>query len=59
MCKSFKAAHDANPDIELFYNDYNMETMSGWQKTKSDAVYNMIKEMKERGSDCPIDGIGF
>ena len=60
MCKSFKAARSAaSPQVELFYNDYNHESMTSWQKTKSDAVFNMLKEMKARGSDCPIDGIGF
>lgn len=60
MCKAFKAARDAaHPDMELFYNDFNIDAMSGWQKTKSDAVFNMLKAMKAKGDECPIDGIGF
>jgi endo-1,4-beta-xylanase len=30
ICKSFKAAHEANPKIELFYNDYDHASASGW-----------------------------
>lgn len=59
MCKAFKAARDANPTIELFYNDFNIAPMNSWYKTKSDAVYNMIAGMKARGGECPIDGIKF
>lgn len=61
MCKAFKAAKaSAHPDSKLYYNDYNIEAMTGWQQTRSDAAYNMIKEMTDRGyDDCPIDGIGF
>lgn len=58
-CKAFKAARDANPTAQLFYNDYNIASDSGWMQTKSDAVYNMISGMVSRGADCPIDGVGF
>jgi len=61
MCKAFKAAKaSAHPDSKLYYNDYNIEAMVGWQQTRSDAAYNMIKNMTDRGyDDCPIDGVGF
>ena len=29
ICKAFKAAHEANPKIELFYNDYKIAPASG------------------------------
>lgn len=50
---AFHAARAADPDALLFYNDYNLE-FSG---AKQDSVYNLIKDLKDRG--VPIDGIGF
>ena len=50
---AFKLAHEADPDAKLFYNDFDAEG-SG---PKSDAVYALVKGMKERG--VPIDGVGF
>lgn len=40
------------PDLKLYYNDYNLD-----QPGKSAAVYNMVKELTEKG--VPIDGIGL
>lgn len=57
ICKAFKAARDANPKVELFYNDYKHASMAGRYKRKSNKVYNLIKDLKQRG--CPIDGVGF
>ncbi|MDP4180932.1 MAG: non-reducing end alpha-L-arabinofuranosidase family hydrolase [Bacillota bacterium] len=51
--KAFTAARQADPNTLLYYNDYNIEDMG----SKSNAAYNMIKSMKERG--IPIDGVGF
>lgn len=59
ICKAYKAARKANPKAKLFYNDYKHASMTGDQKTKSDRVYHLISLMKERGEDCPIDGVGF
>jgi endo-1,4-beta-xylanase len=50
---AFQTAHEADPDALLFYNDYNAEDMYA----KSNAVYQMVKGMKERG--IPIDGVGM
>ncbi|HEX9059589.1 MAG TPA: non-reducing end alpha-L-arabinofuranosidase family hydrolase [Clostridia bacterium] len=50
---AFTTARQADPDALLFYNDYNIEDMG----SKSNATYNMIKSMKQRG--IPIDGVGF
>ena len=50
---AFEAARAADPDAKLFINDYNIDGIS----TKSDAYYEMIQGMLERG--VPIDGIGF
>jgi endo-1,4-beta-xylanase len=51
--KAFEWAHEADPDAKLFYNDYGAEGLG----TKSDAVYELVKGMVERG--VPIDGVGF
>jgi endo-1,4-beta-xylanase len=49
----FQWAASANPNAKLFYNDYNAETVNA----KSDAIYNMAADFKNRG--VPLDGIGF
>ena len=50
---AFNYARLADPDALLFYNDYSTET----KNSKSDAVYNLVKSMKDR--NIPIDGVGF
>jgi endo-1,4-beta-xylanase len=50
---AFKTARAANPKAELVLNDYNVET----KNDKSDAMYEAVKSMKERG--IPIDAVGF
>lgn len=57
VCKAFKWAHEADPHAELFYNDFNHASSTGWQKRKSDKIYNLVKDLKAR--DCGIHGIGF
>ena len=49
---AFETAHEADPDAELYYNDYNMS--HGGKRT---AVVNMIKHFKEKG--IHITGIGL
>jgi len=51
--QAFRWARAADPDVPLYYNDYNIETASA----KSDAVYRMLSDLKAKG--VPIDGIGF
>lgn len=51
--QAFRFAREADPDALLFYNDYSAETIN----TKSNAVYKMVKELKDKG--VPIDGVGF
>jgi len=50
---AFQFAHAADPAAKLFYNDYNAEALG----TKSDAVYNLVAGLKQRG--IPIDGVGL
>lgn len=52
VAKAFEYAHEADPEALLFYNDYN-ECEPG----KRDRIYNMVKDMLERG--VPIHGIGM
>ncbi len=51
--KAFEWAHEADPDAKLYYNDYGAEGLGD----KSDAVYELVKSMVERG--VPIDGVGL
>jgi endo-1,4-beta-xylanase len=51
--KAFQRARAADSTAFLVYNDYNIEALNA----KSDAVYNMIADFKNRG--IPIDGVGF
>lgn len=53
IAEAFRAAHAADPDVDLYYNDYNIIGVNA----KSDAVYEMVRDFKERG--VPIDGVGF
>jgi endo-1,4-beta-xylanase len=50
---AFQYAAEADPTIPLFYNDYNIEV----DKRKREAIYEMVKSMKNRG--IKIDGIGM
>lgn len=50
---AFKKAKEIDPSALLFYNDYSTEGMND----KSNAVYEMVKSMKER--NIPIDGVGI
>jgi endo-1,4-beta-xylanase len=49
---AFITAREADPEIKLFYNDYNLIDPDKAQK-----VFEMAKEFLERG--IPIDGIGM
>ena len=50
--KAFIYAREADPNVLLFYNDYNAADPG-----TRDRIYNMVKSMKEEG--VPIDGIGM
>lgn len=52
MDYAFRFAHEAAPEADLYYNDYNL-----CDPDKRDATYAILKQMKDRG--VPIDGIGF
>ncbi len=52
MKYAFQYAHEADPDCELYYNDYNE-----WYPGKRDAVVKFIKSLKDAG--IRIDGVGM
>ncbi|HEY8524636.1 MAG TPA: non-reducing end alpha-L-arabinofuranosidase family hydrolase [Acidimicrobiales bacterium] len=51
--EAFRAAHAADPDATLCYNDYNLDGLNA----KSDGVYRMVRDFLARG--VPIDCVGF
>jgi len=50
--KAFLYAREADPEVKLFYNDYNLI-----DPVKAQKVYQMVKDFQDRG--IPIDGIGM
>ena len=51
--QAFRWAHEADPKALLFYNDNGGEGLN----KKSDAIYAMVKDFRQRG--VPIDGVGL
>jgi endo-1,4-beta-xylanase len=51
--RCFRWAHEADPQALLFYNEAEAEVMN----PKSDAIYAMVRDFRERG--VPIDGVGL
>ena len=51
--KAFRAAHEADPNAELFYNEFGIEEIND----KFSLVLSTLKDLRERG--VPIHGIGF
>ena len=49
---AFKFAHEADPEAELYYNDYGMDG-----KMKRDAVVRLVRQLKSEGI-C-IDAVGM
>jgi endo-1,4-beta-xylanase len=50
--KAFQYAHQADPDAQLFYNDYNTENAA-----KREKIYQLVKKLKDKG--IPIHGVGL
>ncbi len=51
LVKAFEYAHEADPDAELYYNDYSLENPS-----KREGTLRLIEYLKEH--EAPITGIG-
>ncbi|GIF96178.1 hypothetical protein Cci01nite_12720 [Catellatospora citrea] len=53
IADAFRWAHDADPDAELYLNEYGIEADS----PKARGLYALVQQLVE--DDVPIDGIGF
>jgi endo-1,4-beta-xylanase len=51
LAKAFEFAHEADPEAELYYNDYNL-----WKPAKRDAAVRLVQGLKAKG--LRVDGIG-
>ena len=49
---AFQFAHEADPDADLYYNDYSMS-----HEGRRNTVVNMVKDLKSQG--VRIDGVGL
>ena len=49
---AFQFAHEADPNVELYYNDYGMDNPA-----KREGVIKLVRELKAAG--CRVDGIGM
>ena len=52
LAKAFEYAHEADPDVKLFYNDYNAV-----RPEKRERIYKLVKKLVDAG--VPIDGVGI
>jgi len=52
VAKAFEYAHAADPDAELYYNDFNE-----WHPAKIEAISKLVKSLQEQG--LRIDGLGL
>ena len=53
LADAIRTAHAADPRAKLYLNDYNIEGIN----PKSDAMYNLVKSLKQQG--VPIGGVGL
>lgn len=49
---AFRFAREADPNVQLFYNDYRFS-----DPVKRKKIYDLLKRLKEKG--VPIDGVGM
>lgn len=52
IAKAFEYAREADPEVQLFYNDYEVIN-----PVKREKIYQMVKKLKDAG--VPIDGVGI
>src|SRR5215469_4641522 len=50
--KAFRFAHEADPDAELYYNDYSLES-----EAKRKGALELVRKLKAKG--VPITGVGL
>ena len=51
IAQAFEFAHEADPDAELYYNDYNL-----WKPAKRDAAIRLVQRLRAKG--LRVDGLG-
>jgi endo-1,4-beta-xylanase len=51
IVKAFEFAHEADPDAELYYNDYNL-----WKPAKREGAIRIVNELRSRG--LRVDAVG-
>jgi alpha-glucuronidase len=51
VAKAFEFAREADPEAELYYNDFNL-----WKPAKRDAALTLVAALRERG--LKVDGVG-
>ncbi|MFA9398573.1 MAG: endo-1,4-beta-xylanase [Clostridiaceae bacterium] len=49
---AFRTAHAADPNVQLFINDYSLDNAG-----KGQGLYDLVKKLKDKG--VPIDGVGY
>ncbi len=52
VIKAFQFAHEADPDAELYFNDYNIE-----REYKREKALRLVEELRDAG--CRIDAVGI
>lgn len=52
IAKAFEYAHEADPDAELYYNDFSLELPA-----KRDGCVRLVKDLRSKG--VPIHGVGI
>lgn len=51
IAKAFEFAHEADPEAELYYNDYNL-----WKPAKREAAIALVKRLRAQG--LRVDAVG-
>lgn len=52
LTKAFEYTHEAAPEAELYYNDYNL-----WKPAKRAGAIRIVKNLQEKG--IQVDGVGM
>ena len=55
LAAAFRAAHAADPNADLYYNDYHISGV----RSKLNAVLDLVEQFQNDPNPVPIHGIGF
>jgi endo-1,4-beta-xylanase len=50
--KAFQFAHEADPDAQLYYNDFN-----AWKPAKRDGIARLVQQLRAKG--IPVQAVGM